>query len=109
MSFSAKRWAYSDMPSFSSKSAIPCTAAYPLRTSDAAERRYPINQLGTNWWSGTGRNAVWRVTRAFSGHGAPRHHRQVENALLKAARRENPGQVPGRWSKLLDAVWSLKT
>ena len=28
--FSAKRWAYSDMPSFSSQSAICCTAAHPL-------------------------------------------------------------------------------
>jgi hypothetical protein len=29
MSFSAKRWAYSDMPSFSSQSAIACIEALP--------------------------------------------------------------------------------
>ena len=31
MSFSAKRSAYSDMPSFSSQSPISCTVAHPLR------------------------------------------------------------------------------
>jgi hypothetical protein len=42
MSFSAKRCAYSDMPSFSSQSAIRCTAAHPLPN---LPRRYPIEQL----------------------------------------------------------------
>ena len=45
MSFSAKRSAYSDMPSFSSQSAICCIAAQPISlacaSGSAAHRVYP--------------------------------------------------------------------
>src|SRR4029077_22064 len=76
MRFSAKRWAYSDMPSFSSQSARSCIAPHPQRRSlgtTIPDRRTDENRQlslghahleGSTIWSRGGENVVGRYGSA---------------------------------------------
>ena len=65
MRFSAKRWAYSDMPSLSSHSAISCTAAHLRRTLRYSGRRLSEAKASSHF----GRGVLRLVMAALAPQG----------------------------------------